>query len=130
MKVLLNYKPLDQNYKGYPYVHVLDNSVVFAELPICIGEFGKTYNKPILYGNFNGVPTVHEEEEVKEKLQHLKLFHFKVEENRLIEVQEDEADIHIHLPKDTPVNELVYENGDVFWAKPVDEKIEEQGSED
>lgn len=125
MKVLLNYKPLDQNYEGYPYVHVLDNSVVFAELPICIGEFSKTYNKPILFGNFNGIPTVYEEYEVKEKLQHLKLFHFKVKENRLIEVEEDEADIHIHLPKDTPVDQLIYDKGEVIWAKPIKDNEKE-----
>lgn len=124
MKILLNYKPLENTYEGYSYVQLLDNSVVFAELPICVGEFGIRYKKPVLYGDFKGIPTVYEEEEVKQFLANLKLFHLKVEENRLKEVDEAEADIHIRLPKDTPVDQLIYDKGEVIWAKPIKDNEE------
>jgi len=125
MKILLNYKPLEDTYEGYPYVQLLDNSVVFVELPICVGEFGKRYKKPVLYGNFKGIPTVYEEAEVKQFLADLKLFHLKVEENQLKEVDEAEADIHIRLPKDTPVDQLIYDKGEIIWAKPIKDNEEE-----
>lgn len=121
LKVLLNFKPLEQSYEGFPRVQLLDNSVVFAELPICIGEFGKRYEKPVLYGDFKGIPTVYEESEVKKILSNLKVFHLKIKENRLEEVDEAEADLHIRLPKDTPIDQLLYDKGEIIWAKPLDE---------
>ena len=121
LKILLNFKPLEQNYEGFPYVQLLDNSVVFAELPICVGEFGKRYEKPVLYGDFKGIPTVYEESEVKKILSNLKVFHLKIKENRLEEVDEAEADLHIRLPKDTPIDQLLYDKGEIIWAKPLDE---------
>lgn len=124
MKILLNFKPLESTYEGFPYVQLLDNTVVFAELPICIGEFGKRYEKPVLYGNFKGIPTVYEESEVKKILSNLKIFHLKIKENRLEEVDEAEADLHIRLPKDTPVDQLVYDKGEVIWAKPIKDNEE------
>lgn len=121
LKVFLNFKPLEQTYEGFPRVQLLDNTVVFAELPICIGEFGKRYEKPVLYGDFKGIPTVYEESEVKKILSNLKIFHLKIKENRLEEVDEAEADLHIRLPKDTPIDQLLYDKGEIIWAKPLDE---------
>lgn len=121
LKVLLNFKPLEQTYEGFPYVQLLDNSVVFAELPICVGEFGKRYEKPVLYGDFKGIPTVYEESEVKKILSNLKVFHLKIKENRLEEVDEAEADLHIRLPKDTPIDQLFYDKGEIIWAKSLNE---------
>lgn len=121
MKILVNFKPLNKQTEDYSFVEIFDRGNVLLDLPICVAEFGVHYKTPVLYGTYKGIAMVREEEEVKQLLDQLKVFHFKVDGNRLIEVPEDEAELHTRLPKDTPVDELIYENGEILWAKPVEE---------
>lgn len=121
MKQLINFKPKKEHLEEFPYVDLLIDREVFVELPLCVIDFGRHYEKPVLYGNLKGIPTVYEEAEVKTQLATLKVFYLKNNRGKLTEVKEEEADVKIRLPKDTNVDELVYDNGQVFWAKPVDE---------
>lgn len=119
MKQLINYKPKQEKLEEFPYVLLLLDREVFIDLPICVVEFGRIYDRPVLYGDHKGIPTVYEAEEVKTILARLKVFHLKNDQGKLYEVDEKEADIHVRLPIDTKVDELGYDNGQVFWAKPV-----------
>lgn len=120
MKQLINYKAKKEKLEEYPYVELFTDREVFVELPICVIDFGRYYEKPVLYGNYNGIPTVYEEEEVRAHLKTLKVFHLKNNKGKLTEVDAEDADISIRLPKDTDVNQLVYDNGQVFLAKPIE----------
>ena len=130
MKQLINYKPTNEKMDEFPYVKLLLDREVFVDLPICVVDFGRHYNKPVLYGNYQGIPTVYEEKEVIQLLGRLKTFHLKNENGKLTEVEEAEADVHIKLPKDTNVDQLVFDNGQVFWAKPIkkETEVKEDGS--
>lgn len=127
MKILNNFKPTKETIEGYLVVELFDKGGIFIDLPICAVDFGRHYERPVLYGEYKGIPTVYEEVEVRERLKALKLFHLKNSKGKLTEVPEAEADIHIRLPKDTNVDELVFENGEIFWAKPIDEGDEMNG---
>lgn len=120
MKVIKNYKILKEKRDEYPYIKVLDSEDVFIELPICICEFSKEYLKPVLYGNHNGVPTVHEEGFVLNMIAKLKKFYFKVDGEKLIESSDKDYDLIARLPHDTIVDQLIYDRGQIVWAKPVE----------
>src|SRR5690554_3269797 len=122
MKQLINYKVKQERIEEFPHITILYDREVLVDLPICAIDFGRVYEKPVLYGNHKGIPTVYEEAEVKTQLAKLKVFHLKNNQGKLTEVKEEEADVHIRLPKDTDVDQLVFDNGQVFWAKPVEEK--------
>lgn len=122
MKVLKNYKPKKEMLEEFPYAKLIDSEDVLVDLPICAAEFGKEYKKPVVYGNYKGIPTIYEEEEVILQLEKLKLFHFTEDKGKLTEVEPEKATIKVRLPIDTKVDELVFDNGQIFWAKPVDDK--------
>lgn len=136
MKVLKNIKPTQETikpteYESFPVVKILDGEDVFVELPLAALDFGKTYVRPVLYGNHNGIPTVYEELEVKQHLARLKLFHFTEENGKLTEVEAEKATIHVRLPSDTIAEQLIYKNGRIVWAKPVEqpqEGVEDNGN--
>ena len=119
MKQLINYKQKQEKLEEFPFVSLLLDREVFMDLPICAVDFDRTYDKPVLYGNHKGIPTVYEAEEVKTYLARLKVFHLKNDQGKLSEVDEKESHIHVRLPVDTKVDELGYDDGQVFWAKPV-----------
>lgn len=119
-----------ERLEEFPYITILYDREVFVDLPICVIDFGRVYEKPVLYGNYKGIPTVYEEAEVKTQLANLKVFYLKNKQGKLTEVREEEADLKIRLPKDTNVDELVYDNGQVFWAKPINEKGEKENDND
>lgn len=130
MKVLKNFKPTNEaikptDYESFPVVKIIDSEDVLMDLPIAALEFGKSYLKPVVYGNYKGIPTVYEESEVKQHLARLKLFHFAEDQGKLTEVLPDEAKIHVRLPKDTIVDQLIYQDGQIIWAKPVKQPAEE-----
>ncbi|MDR4968356.1 MAG: hypothetical protein RG740_01925 [Acholeplasmataceae bacterium] len=122
MKILMNFKEKKERVEEFSHVSLLVDREVFVDLPICAVDFGRHYDKPVLYGNYNGIPTVYEEAEVIKHLETLKVFHLKNDKGKLTEVSKEDADISIRLPKDTNVDQLVYDNGQVFWAKPVEGK--------
>ena len=130
MKVLKNFKPTNESikpsdYESYPIVKILDSEDVLMDLPMAALEFGRVYNKPVLYGNYKGVMTVYDELEVKQQLARLKLFHFTEDQGRLVEVSPEEAKIHVRLPNDTVVDQLIYRDGQIIWAKPVKQPPQE-----
>ena len=118
MKVIKNYKPLQpKNSKEYLPVKILTDEDIFFDLPICAGDFGVNYEKPVLYGDYKGIPTVYEEKDVLRALSNLKLFHLKEIAGQIKEVSSSEADVHIRLPKNTLVKDLVIKDGQVLLAK-------------
>lgn len=122
MKQLINYKLRPEKLEEFPYVTLLTDREVLIGLPICAMDFGRTYQKPVLYGDQGGIPTVYEEAEVKTFIAQLKVFHLKNNQGKLTEVDEIDADLHVRLPKDTKVDQLGYDNGQLYWAKPVEGK--------
>jgi hypothetical protein len=108
-KVLKNYKQRGGKLEEYPLIKILDYEDVFADLPLCVAEFGVVYVNPVLVDN-----QVMEYDYVAKKLAELKMFHlFKDDSGSLREVPEGEANLHIRLPKETDLSELHYENGRV-----------------
>jgi len=126
MKQLINYKVKAERLAEYPYVTLLVDREVLLGIPVCAIDFGREYQKPVLYGDQNGIPTVYEESEVKTIIAQLKVFHLKNDQGKLTEVDEIDADLHVRLPKDTKVDQLVYDNGQLYWAKPVEENEDTQ----
>lgn len=122
MKQLINYKLKQERVEGHPHVTLLTDREVLIGLPICAIEFGQVYQSPVIYGDHKGIPTVYEEAEVREFLSKVRTFHLKNNQGKLTEVSEAEADIHIKLPHDTKVDQLGYQDGQVYWAKPVEDK--------
>jgi hypothetical protein len=125
MKKLINYEPKKETLEEFPYVEIMEQKHVFADLPLAVVDFGKTYSKPVLYGNYRGVPTIYDESEVKQHLAKLKLFHFAEDQGKLTEVEADKATIHVRLPKETIVDQLIFKDGQIIWAKPVEEPSKE-----
>lgn len=125
MKKLINYEPKKETLEEFPYVEIMEQKHVFADLPLAVVDFGKTYAKPVLYGNYRGVPTIYDESEVKQHLAKLKLFHFAEDKGKITEVEADKATIHVRLPKETIVDQLIFKDGQIIWAKPVEEPSKE-----
>lgn len=126
MKQLVNYKTKKDKLEEFPFVELFTDREVFADLPICLVDFSREYDKPVLYGNHKGVPTIYEAVEVQQQLAKLKVFHFKEDQGKLTEVAPEEATIKARLPKDTKVDELIYDNGQIVWAKPVGQQTKEE----
>jgi len=117
MKVLKNYKKTGKFVdEDYPVVKILDSEDVFAELPLCVVEYNVFYKEPVLIVNPNKIPMVVEKAELLQKISKLKKFYFLVnpETKEVKEVEKDEANFAQRLPKDTPVDQLVYENGEIL----------------
>ncbi len=126
MKIFKNYKVTKEKYEEFPIVKIFDHEEIFAELPFAVVEYGEEFAKPVLYGSWNGLPTIMELEDVKQALAHLKKFYLKeIEKGRVKETTPEEATIVIRLPKDTNLDELIFENGQIFWAKPQSEGVDE-----
>ncbi len=125
MKKLINYEPKKETLEEFPYVEIMEQKHVFADLPLAVVDFGKTYSKPVLYGNYRGVPTIYDESEVKQHLAKLKLFHFAEDQGKLTEVEAEKATMHVRLPKETIVDQLIFKDGQIIWAKPVEEPSKE-----
>lgn len=125
MKILVNFKQLKKGIEEFPFVEILDKGDVFIDLPIAVAEFGKDYERPVLYGQYKGIPTIHEAEDVVEILKQLKVFHFKNDNGRLIEVDENEADISARLPIDTDISQLAFQDGQIYLVKNIEEGKDE-----
>lgn len=121
-KQLVNYKAKKEKIEDYQCLVLYPDREVLLGLPICAIDFGRYYENPVLYGDYKGIPTVYEASEVIEILKKLKTFHLKNNNGNLTEVNEKEADIHVKLPIDTRVDQLGYDNGQLYWAKPVEGK--------
>lgn len=128
MKKLINYEAKKETLDEFPYVEIMESKHVFVDLPIAVVDFGKTYDKPILYGSYKGIPCIYEESEVKQHLARLKVFHFTEDKGKLTEVEPEKATIKVRLPKDTKVDQLIYKDGQIVWAKPVAEGAEASGN--
>jgi len=130
LKQIINYKPTKETIEEFPYVKIMPNSDVFIDLPMAAIEFGVDYKEPVLFGNYKGIPAIYEANIVKAQLKKMRLFHLKIDGEKLHEVDEKESNLKIRLPLETIVEQLIYRNGQVIWAKPVKESKEgvENGS--
>jgi hypothetical protein len=114
-KVLKNYKPTDERFEEFPIVAIRYDDEVFLDLPICAVDFGRKYNRPVLFTEVNKIPAVVELAEVPAALKGTKVFHFKVkDDSKVEEVAPDKADIFVRLPEDTNVKELVFMEGQIL----------------
>jgi thermostable 8-oxoguanine DNA glycosylase len=113
MKIIKNYKVLNNGIEEFPYIKIKEDEDVFVDLPICLCEFGVTYKKPMLFVNqINQIPTVLEEEELVKAIENTKIFYLKMDEDeRIIEVDKSESQMSYRLPKNTPVDQLAIING-------------------
>lgn len=100
-KILVNYK---HNAKTDKYT-LLQNDVVFADLPIAVMEMAAEYDD-ILVVPINKVNTVVDKEEY---LKVNKLFKLSVDPDGTI--KEDPNGVAVYLPKDTNVSKLKIVNG-------------------
>lgn len=126
--VLKNFKFTKSKIEEFRVIEFLNSEDVILELPLAVHEFNQIFEYPIIFGAISGVPLVQEAETVIEKT---RMFHFKQGEidpetknSSVVETSEKEATVHIRLPKDTKVNELILINGQVFWAQKVEKPSE------
>lgn len=120
MRVLVNYKLTKETVEEHPIIQIVNSDDVFIDLPLAVAEFGLIYKKPVLFGDYNGIPTIKESNIVKELLSNTEIHHFKIKGERLIEVSDKECDMTIRLPKGTNTDQLIYDNGNIVWVKPVE----------
>jgi hypothetical protein len=117
MKVLKNYKKTGEVLDGdFPFIKLTESEDVFAELPLCVVEYNTFYKEPVLFAQPNKMPMVVEKTALLEKLSKLKKFYFLVNEEtgQVQEVEKEKANLAYRLPKDTPVDKLVYQNGEIL----------------
>ena len=121
-KVLKNYK-LTGNIidDEFPLIKIKDDEDVYADLPICAAEYNTFYTEPALIIERSKIPVVIEKVELLKSLSKLKKFFFLVDKKTgsLEEVDKDKADLSIRLPKDTPVEDLVYKDGEVLLIEKI-----------
>lgn len=110
-KILVNYK---YNKKTDTYT-VLDNSVVYADMPVAIMDMHVDYEE-ILVVPINNQNTVVDKNEY---LQKHKLFKLKLNEDG--SVLEDAKGTPIWLPKDTDISKLKYLNGQLVLVSEENE---------
>lgn len=117
MKQLVNFKRKKETLEhDIVSVEVFYDREVFLDLPIAAVEFGAEYEKPVLAGMNGGIYIIGEYSKVKEAHDSLRLYHLKrdPETNRVEEVSESEADIHVKLPKNLDLSEIIIkENGSI-----------------
>lgn len=123
MKILRNYKTTGKMVEEFPIIKIMtDQEDVFVELPIIAVDFNKEYREPALFGNHNGLPTVIEKEELLEILKDTEIKYFDIEEDKLIPVTKEKYELKLRLPKGTNDTQLFMDNGQVVWAKPIEEE--------
>lgn len=113
MKLIKNYKPTGKFVEEFSIVNIREDEDVFAELPLCLVDFGVFYETAVLYqGPQDPMPIIMEKEELLEFIDGTRLFHFSVsEEGKLTEVEKEKANYSHRLPIDTPVEKLVIMQG-------------------
>ena len=117
MKVLKNYKKTGEFVDDdYPVIKINDSEDVFAELPLCVAEYNTFYKEPVLMIVPNKIPSIIEKAELLKTLSKLKKFYFLVDEKtgQVQEVEKEKANLTYRLPKDTPVESLVYKDGEIL----------------
>ena len=123
MKILKNYKKTGKKIEEFDIIKIMDTQEdVFADLPVVAISFGVNYKEPVLFGDYRGIPTVFEKEELMEVLKTTEIKYFKVNEDKLIEVIKEEAEMNLRLPKGTNTDQLIIDNGQIVWAKPIEEE--------
>jgi hypothetical protein len=133
MKRLINIEVKEnQNYAELiPFVELLEQKYVSPDMPLAVVETSKKYKNPVIYGSYNGLPMVRDSEEMPGILSKIKLFKFVVnkETNRVKEFVAGEVIdpntefmVPYYLPKETRVDQLVFNDGRIDWLKPVVEQ--------
>ena len=121
MKQLINYKLTKNKVEEYVEVELLIDREVLVDIPICLIDFGKVYDKAYIAYGTKDVAVALSQQELDELLKTTKIYKFKIKDSQLIETK-GAPDIEVRLPKDTKVDELIYENGQLLWAKPLNKE--------
>lgn len=133
MKRLINIELKEnQNYAELiPYVELLEQKYVSPDMPIAVVDTSKKYKNPVIYGSYGNLPMVRDSDEMPGLLSKVKLFKFvvnkdtgRVKEFVAGEVLDSNAEFLVpyYLPKDTRVDQLVFNEGRIDWLKPVVEQ--------
>lgn len=130
--VLKNYKPTKIKHEELVEIKIREDDEVFVGLPIVAVGYLQEFENPVVFGDYNGVPMVRE---AKEVLGRTKLFHFKEgtedEETKtmgVVETTKEEAKWSFRLPNDTPVEELIIIDNQIFLAEKVEKGEENNGN--
>ena len=121
MKQLINYKLTKNRVEEYVEVELLIDREVLVDIPICLIDFGKVYDKAYIVYGTKDVPVALSQQELDKVLKTTKIFKFKIKDSQVIETK-GTPDMEIRLPIGTKVDELIYENGQLLWAKPLDKE--------
>lgn len=121
MKQLINYKLTNNKVEEYVEIKLLTDREVLVDIPICVIEFGKVYDKTYIVYGTKDVAVALSQQELDKLLETTKIFKLKIKDSQVIETKET-PDIEIRLPIDTKVDELIYENGQLLWAKPLNKE--------
>lgn len=121
MKQLINYKLTKNKVEEYVEVELLIDREVLVDISICLIDFGKVYDKAYVVYGTKDVAVALSQQELDKLLETTKIFKFKIKDSQVIETK-GTPDIEVRLPKDTKVDELIYENGQLLWAKPLNKE--------
>lgn len=119
MKILKNFKTLNNGgVDEYPAIEIrTSDTVVFAELPLCLIKFNQEFSEPILLGyNQAGIGLVIEKKELEQKLTLTKKIYFIIDENNIPQISKEPTNIFTRLPKedDETKYEYDYKNSQIF----------------
>lgn len=128
MKVLKNYKLLKTGgFEEYKAIEIrYDDTDVFAEMPICLVDFGVELNNPVIIGfNQANIATVIEKELLLERLKETKKIYFELDEHRELRVVHRETNLFIRLPLEADENSYVYElkNGEIYLIEKTNNSV-------
>lgn len=121
MKQLINYKLTSNKVEDYVEVKLLLDREVLVDIPICLIEFGRVYDKAYIPQKANEFVMALSQKELDDLLLKTKIFKFKIKDNTVVETK-GTPDIEARLPLNTKVDELIYENGQLLWAKPLNKE--------
>lgn len=123
MKILKNYKTTGNYVEEFPIIKIMTNQEdVFVELPVVAVDFNREYIEPVLFGDYKGLPTAVEKSELTELLSNTEIKYFNVVEEKLIPTTKEKYELKLRLPKGTDDTQLIIDNGQVVWAKPIEEE--------
>lgn len=113
LKILKNYKKLGSSFEEFELIRIRDDEDIFVDMPICVCDYDRIYEKPVIVNAGGVFPLCLELDDLKEQIKDTKIFHLDViQDGRVIQAKnEKKATIHQRLKKDVDLESLIYENG-------------------
>lgn len=119
----VNYKVTKVKHEELTEIKLLEFEDVYVSLPWGLVDANNIPEHPVIFGDVDGMPRIMDAMYVLEKT---RVFHFKegaederTKQKSVVECEPNDKDVkfHFRLPKDTPVEDLIFVNGQLLLAQ-------------